>query len=73
MGTQIDRNKLTTIKACLRQLTDSSCDADSYQNPSYVVSRARDVIKRKSKEKSKLNQRQLNALERLKHNIPKKK
>lgn len=73
MGTQIDRNKLATIKACLRQLTDSSCDSDSYQNPSYVVSRARDIIKRKSKEKSKLNQTQLRALERLKHNTPKKR
>lgn len=73
MGTQIDRYSLTNIKAALRQLTSSSCDSDSYQNPSYVVSRAREVIKTKSKQKSKLNQKELNALQRLKANTPKKK
>jgi len=73
MVTQVNRNSLTNLKAALRQLTSSSCESGSYQNPSYVISRAREVIKTKSKQKSKLNQTELRALQRLKANIPKKR
>lgn len=61
---QVDRTKLTTIKAHLSAFGRNT-NAQSYSDPKYVMRAAHEVIDKNKKMKRKLSQEKLYALEEL--------
>lgn len=61
---QADRTSLTTIKAYLSKFGRNT-NAQSYSDPKYVMRAAHEVIEKNKKNKKKLSEDQLDALEEL--------